>query len=658
MPHLDESTNATSTGASPGSLVEALDEAVVAADLDGRITFWNASAERLFGWSAEEALSRPAVEVFLPDGPRPEAPLIVARLREGGRWQGSLPVRRKDGGEVVVEAALSPVRNGDGGVDGYVGVIFDATRSLREAESRDRRDALLEAVAFGAGRFLNADHWEDAIVDYLARLGQAAGVDRVYVYEDAAEGEEDEVYALHRFEWVAEGVVPQIDNPALKRYPMRAGGMGRWIEAFRNGEVVYRRIDDAPASELPTMISLGIRSSVALPIRRGDAWWGHIGFSLHESVRDWSRPEVGAMRLAADLVGVAIDRAPSREDEEAGERWHGSLVDLSPEPIVVHAGGRFLYANAAAAVLLTGVESEDLVGRAFLETVHPSERERVAENLRRSYETDERFRQTAERLVLADGRIRYVDVTSAPVTYMGQRARQMVMRDVTERKRAEDALRRSSEGLRYLAQRLESVREEERGRISRELHDELGQVLTALKLDLSWVQTKVEPENRALQETLTSMLSRVDSTIDNVRRIIAELRPAVLDDLDLFAAVAWLTEQFEERTGIRCQVALEDGGHRVEGERATALFRVLQEALTNIARHARATRASVVLRADGGAIRLEVRDNGRGFQPEALAEWEGLGLLGMRERVRSLGGTIEIDSGEGRGTVVRAEVDR
>jgi signal transduction histidine kinase len=228
--------------------------------------------------------------------------------------------------------------------------------------------------------------------------------------------------------------------------------------------------------------------------------------------------------------------------------------------------------------------------------------------------------------------------------------------DITKRKQAEVALIRSREELRSLAAYQESAREEERTRISREIHDVLGQDLTALKLDLAWMRHRLPPGQDALLRKIESMTALVDSTAKTVRRISKQLRPAMLDDLGLVEAVSLHMREFEERTGIAC--TLDSAGREMPENRemATAFFRIVQEALTNVARHADATRVEIFLQCDGKFGTLRVTDDGKGILPEQAASGKSFGLIGIRERVAALGGTVAVTGEPGRGTTVEVKV--
>ncbi len=218
-----------------------------------------------------------------------------------------------------------------------------------------------------------------------------------------------------------------------------------------------------------------------------------------------------------------------------------------------------------------------------------------------------------------------------------------------------DRLHRSLEQLRALSSRLETVREEERKRIAREIHDELGQALTAIKIELSsllfeW-PTEQKPSKRA-----DSILRLVDQTIQSVRKISTELRPGILDALGLVAAVEWAAEEFETRTGTRCRPDLPKDVLEIDQERTTAIFRILQETLTNIARHADATQVDIRLTIEDGSLILDVHDNGIGISGEQLSASGSLGILGMRERVLLLGGEFLMSGEPNQGTRVRVRI--
>jgi signal transduction histidine kinase len=229
-------------------------------------------------------------------------------------------------------------------------------------------------------------------------------------------------------------------------------------------------------------------------------------------------------------------------------------------------------------------------------------------------------------------------------------------REIAERRVTEERLRESEENLRALAARLQSVREEEQIRIAREIHDELGQALTGLKMDLTWLASGLTPEQKALQEKTTMMFRLIDGTIRSVRRIASGLRPEVLDEIGLAAAIGWQARDFQIRSGIRCNVEIPTDGPPLDPARSTAVFRIFQELLTNVARHAHATRVDVCMGVENAELWLKVQDNGKGISEAKINGSKSLGFLGMRERVLPFGGKIEIRGQRGKGTEVTIRI--
>ncbi|WP_287155234.1 GAF domain-containing sensor histidine kinase [Candidatus Solincola tengchongensis] len=225
--------------------------------------------------------------------------------------------------------------------------------------------------------------------------------------------------------------------------------------------------------------------------------------------------------------------------------------------------------------------------------------------------------------------------------------------EVEERKRREEELRETAERLRSLSAHLQSVREEERRRIAREVHDTLGQSLTGLKIEISLLSRKLPPDAAGRLAELTEM---VDDTIKAVREIATELRPSVLDDLGLPAALEWEAKRFEEMNEVECTLHVENGADVPDKDTAVALFRIAQEALTNVSRHAGARKVEVSLRRAGGELVMSIEDDGRGAEEEDLESPHALGILGMRERAYALGGVLTVRRREGGGTVVEVRV--
>jgi PAS domain S-box-containing protein len=223
----------------------------------------------------------------------------------------------------------------------------------------------------------------------------------------------------------------------------------------------------------------------------------------------------------------------------------------------------------------------------------------------------------------------------------------VILRDITERVRAQEELA-------TFAAESTGVREQEKSRIARELHDELAQQLTALKMDANWLRENLAG-NAAAQERLTQMLSMLDACVASTRRIAADLRPLVLDDLGLVPAIEWVVQNFMQRTGVPCALRI-DENLELQEPFATGVFRIVQESLNNVAKHARATRVEVELDARGDQLLLRIEDDGVGFRPADPRKPQSLGLVGLRERAQLMRGELHVDSSPGAGTRVEARI--
>jgi signal transduction histidine kinase len=229
-------------------------------------------------------------------------------------------------------------------------------------------------------------------------------------------------------------------------------------------------------------------------------------------------------------------------------------------------------------------------------------------------------------------------------------------KEIRERTDAEVQLRESEVQLRALAARLISVREEERARIAREIHDELGQVLTGLKMDVTWLAKRLAGTGEQFVEKAEAMCQLINSTMHLIRRISTGLRPEILDDMGLVAAFGWQANEFQKRMGMRCRLRLPQDQVELDRELSTAVFRIFQEILTNIARHARANSVEVSLSISADVLQLTVVDDGIGITESQILGRESLGLLGMQERAQLFGGKVSIHGTPGRGTTVSVSI--
>lgn len=357
--------------------------------------------------------------------------------------------------------------------------------------------------------------------------------------------------------------------------------------------------------------------------------------------------EFGPRRYFTALLRDVSNEQGLKVEIDALNRRMRAVLELAPIAIWFTDGDRIVFANRACATLFGTTDSATLIGRSIYSLFGPASQSTLRQTVVQALTTDTPIPVTGERIVRLDGAMRDVEIAVAALPDHGQTALQMVITDITERAREHEELERSRRELRRLSAGLIDAREEERRRIARELHDELGQRLTALKMELSSLAT---PERYgAPDKRVAAMLEMVDDTVASVRRIATDLRPMMLDDLGLNAAIEWLARDSARRMGIEISLELGDADPPISAAATIAVYRMVQEALTNIARHAKASAVHVQLRCEPDELLLVVRDDGIGFDEQAMHREGSHGLMGIRERARLLGGHLEIGNAPGGG---------
>jgi len=330
---------------------------------------------------------------------------------------------------------------------------------------------------------------------------------------------------------------------------------------------------------------------------------------------------------------------------ESEERFRDIIENAPAGYFFVDTEGYYRYVNQAWLALHGYDAAEEVIGQSFAITQVEAEVTQ-ARQLGEQVLEGEPIPSGEFARRCKDGSIKFHAFSSRPALKNGQViGLEGFMTDITERKQTEEQLR-------HLAAYLQTAREEERAHIAREIHDEFGQVLTALKIDLSWLIKRLPPEQPALREKTQTMVSLLDTTMQMVRRVATELRPGLLDDLGLLAAIEWQAQEFAERAGIACDLRLGEQSPPFERDLNTAIFRIFQESLTNVARYAGATRVQVEVDEEPGQWILTIADNGQGITAAQIAGPQSLGLMGMRERACAWGGEVTFEGKPGQGTTV------
>lgn len=599
------------------SVVEGARDIIFTASVDSTLTSLNPAFESVTGWSRSQWIGEPFVALLHPDDVGFCRDVVQAILERGAPLTCSMQIGMKPGGYIMGEFVGTPqIRQGR--VVGVLGIIRDVTERRRIEDALRVSEERLRSIVQST---------TDAIVLVNALM-------KVAFWNKGAE---------ETFGYTADDIIGQ---------PVTTIIQDRFHEELED-HVQRVRLFNGPHVTNKTLGLVGKRKDGG-------------GFPLELSVTPWK----GKSDLFFTIMMRDITERRSAEERLDRLHHHNQVVlNSAGEGIYgVDREGRLTFVNPAAAEMF-GWEAQALIGRPFYALVCQTDLngmpimeqcgplvETITEGGLREH-VDSTFWKK-------DGTSFPVEYVSTPIQERGKTVGAVVVfKDTTDRKRAEAQLQDSLRRLRTLSGRMEGIREEERGRIARELHDELGVGLTCLKIDLSrlggLIGERLAPRDRVkVDEKVRMMKEQVDSTITSVQRIVAELRPGVLDDLGLVAAIEWQCRDFQRRTGIVCRCVVSHEDLRVGSEQATAVFRICQEALTNVTRHAQATEVQVRLEDEGVGLLLQVSDNGRGIPHDRLADAKSFGLLGMRERAGLLSGEVQITTREGEGTTILLQLPR
>lgn len=356
------------------------------------------------------------------------------------------------------------------------------------------------------------------------------------------------------------------------------------------------------------------------------------------------------------ILGNSMDVT---ERKEAGRRLEdlealeSSILDAIPQAVVGLHERRINFANHAVK-LIFGWHREELIGKSITMIYrNEEEADKIGAVFYSTLEHQRTF-ETEFPCLRKDGREILCRMKASRI---GEKLREkrivVTYEDITAEKKAQEDLQRSREELRNLSVHLQYVREEESTRVARKIHDELGQSMTALQMDLSWLSGRIPPGNKSFADKVQGMSELVNATIESVHSITTELRPSLLDDLGLPSAIEWQAADFQKRSGIRCQAVIKYACETIDRDLATAVFRIFQETLTNIARHSKATLCRVALSAGEKELSLEVTDNGVGITQWQIDDPRSFGMIGMRERAHLWGGTVHVRNAKPSGTTVR-----
>jgi PAS domain S-box-containing protein len=576
-------------------------------DLHGNLTFFNDSLCEILGYPRSELMGMNYRTFMLEE----DADRVFKTFNQvfatgsgakGSEWR----VKRKDGAVVYLDTSVSLIRDAEGNVQNFGGITRDVTErryaedALRASEEKYR--SLFESLPIGLfqttidGRIIDANPACLQIFRCPSR---------------------EELMA----------------QDARKAYLKPADGENFRRQLMRNGSV--RDYESR------------------LWCWDGSIVW--VNITAHVIYDDWGN----FSHIEGSLQDITLRKQNEMRLQESEAKYRGLTERSSDVIAVVDKNGKPIFWSPSSEQIL-GYTYDELMAREPSELMGADDYERMLVYIDQIVE-----QKAADSFEISmtrkDGAEIIIEWTATPI-YYGKKLSglQFVGRDITTRKKAEAALQKSHEQLRNLSKHLEAAREQERTAIAREVHDDLGQLLTAIKFDLAWMKRHAQDVDAdTLLEKVDMSMGLVDGSLQSVKQISARLRPEILSDLGLEAAMDWYLSEFRERTGIKCDSRIQQqafSGDRICDELCISMFRIFQEALTNIARHSRATEVFVKLNQSDGWIDFQIIDNGVGIDTEVINDTQSFGLLGIRERVNAFGGNMELTGDPEKGTALKIKL--
>lgn len=583
-------------------LVEQASDAILSTDVLLNIISWNKGAEEIYGFKKEEIIGKPLGSFLKSDLDPETSQRLLIHLNEKGFYSAEYIFYNKNSQPIFVQASVTVLKDKFGNITGYVAVHRDMSeRRQLEQQLREFNQQLEQQVL---------DKTTE-LRDVFERISDAfLGVDNQYQI----------VYANKKAELLFGNETKQL--------------LGSEVDTLFSDQNSEEAIAIRQAYETREYVYL-------------EAWL--------DKFEKWFELNIypSASGLSVYLRDIST-RKNALQELHASEEKYRLFFENSLDGILLTNSKGEIYAANPSACEIFGMTEEEICGsgrKGILDESDPNWSAFIEERSRTG-------KAKAElRHYRKDGTVFLAEVASVRFkNAMGEIRTNTIIRDITERKRAEAEVQESYEQIRSLTAHLQNIREEERTHIAREIHDELGQQLTVMKMDISWMKKKMlTGDVAAVPARMDELVELLDGTVASVRRISTELRPSLLDDIGLIAAVEWQAESFSKRTGIPVKLLIAED-LQIPAQHATGLFRILQESLTNITRHANASQIVIHLENNMNDFILYIEDDGVGFDMKQSVQTKTLGLLGMKERTLMMKGEFLIESKPNIGTKVEVRV--
>ncbi|MBU2506954.1 MAG: PAS domain S-box protein [Bacteroidetes bacterium] len=631
--------------------LKSIGDCVIATDLKGNVKFMNTVAEAVTGWNMDEVGGKPVNVVYNiineETGEPAEDPVtrVIRKGTVGGLPNHTLLIT-KDGTKIHIDDSGAPIRDDRGNIIGVVLVFQDITERKR-AEDEIKLNETRLRLQLELHKLMDAP--QQQILDFVNEAILKT-VQSKFAFIGLMDDSES-VMTIHA--WSKDTMVQCAIDDKPMHFPI--SGSGIWGNCVRerkpsiinNYDVSHPNKKSYPAGHAPIKRFLGV------PIFDGDKIVA-VGAVANKET-DYIDSDVTAITV---LLNIAWEIFRRKRAEQILQKLNMAISNSQEVVFMTDKEGIITYINPEFTKMY-GYTAGEVIGKTT---------PRILKSGLISAEGYEQFWKVLlnEQNIMEeytnkckDGRLIDIEGSADPILndkdeiigFLG------IQRDITDRKHAEEKINNYLTKLKNLAAHLQTVREDERTAIARDIHDDMGQDLTALKIELSLIENEVKKKSVTINQSfllneIKDMQAIVNNTINKVRKLIRELRPEVLDNLGLQDALKWQAKEFEKRNRIKCSYTSNISEIDLDKKRSTAIFRILQETLTNIIKHAKASRVEISFNKKNGTLLLEINDNGKGFSLKDVDDTKSMGIIGMRERVAVFGGELEISSQVKKGTKV------